>query len=181
MTGDTVPDDDEDRAAGIAEIARYLDSLPQPGPGKARRFAVHSVHARVIAEEWWDKGLRLHPDKAVIFPIPSQQRGVRPGSKLLDWVDADAYAAYMAAHPGAAHALAETPDKSVSVDRLQAALREINPELAERLPTMTDAERAAARAEFAARVPAAVKRLADLAERNDRIKEHLMNPREGVE
>jgi hypothetical protein len=165
--------DDEDRAAGVAEIARYLDSLPQPGPGKVRRFAVHSVHARVIAEEWWDKGLRLHHDKAVIFPIPSQQRGVRPGSTLLDWVDADAYAAYMAEHPGAAHALAESTDKTVSVDRLQAALAQINPELAAKLPTMTPEERAAARAEFAAKVPAAVKRLADLAERNDRIMQHL--------
>lgn len=169
--------DDEDRAAGIAEIARYLDSLPQPGPGpgKVRRFAVHSVHARVIAEEWWDKGLRLHHDKAVIFPIPSHQRGVRPGSKLLDWVDADEYGKYMTEHPGAAHALAETPDKTASIERLQAALREINPELAERLPTMTAEERAEARAEFAAKVPAAVKRLADLAERNDRIRQNLQD------
>ncbi|HMH59188.1 MAG TPA: hypothetical protein VK537_08405 [Galbitalea sp.] len=170
-----MPDDDEDRAAGIAEIARYLDSLPQPGPGKGRRFAVHSVHARVIAAEWWDKGLRLHQDKAVIFPIPSQQRGVRPGSKLLDWVDAEEYGKYMAEHPGAAHALAEVPEKAASLERLQAALREINPELAAKLPTMTDAERAAARAEFAARVPAAVRRLADLADRNDRIRQNLQD------
>ncbi len=171
--------EDEDREAGIAELTRYLDSLPLPGPGRVRRYALHSLHSRVIATEWWDKGLRLHHDKAVVFPIPGQQRGAETGSKLFDWVDKDTYAQYMAEHPGAAAALAEK--QSTPKERLQAALAVLNPELAEKLPSMTPEEREKASAEYAAKLPHATKRFADLAERNHRITQHLQDGTGGAQ
>lgn len=155
---------DDDRAAQIAAIANRLDAIPTKTAHRGRRFALQPKQAAVLAEELYDKGLRLHPELATVFPVPGTQRGVMPYANLPDWVNAEEYAQYCAEHPGAAALVAEQ-DKP-SVGQLEAALAIVDPELAAKLPSMTPAERDAARAAYAAKVPAALKRLAELTDRN---------------
>lgn len=159
----------DDRAAQIAAITDRLDAIPSAGPHRGRRFALQPKQAAVMAEELYDKGLRLHSELATVFPIPGQQRGAMPYTNLPRWVDADEYAQYTADNPGAAALLAEQVKPSVT--QLEAALAIVDPELAARLPSMTPAERDAARAEYAAKVPTALKRLAELTDRNHKMQQ----------
>lgn len=159
----------EDRAAQIAAIAERLDAIPTVGPHKGRRYAIQPKQRAVFAEELYDKGLRVHPDEQTVFPIPGTQRGAMPYTNLPDWVDAAAYAEYCAANPGAA-ALVAGQDKP-SVTQLETALKAVDPELHARLATMTPQERDTARADYAAKVPAALKRLAEIADRNHKLQQ----------
>lgn len=152
------------RAEQIALLIERLDAIPMPGPAKGRRYGLHPKQREVFAAELYDKGIRVDPTQQTIFPVPGQRRGAMPYTNLADWVDADAYREYLAANPGAA-AVAARAEKP-SVTQLEAAVAGFDPELAERLKTMSPAERDAARAEFAAKVPAALQRLAEIADRN---------------
>lgn len=161
---------DDDRAAQIAAIAERMDAIPLGGPTKGRRYAIHPEQRDLIAEEWYDKGLRVHPELQTKFPIPGpRRRGVMPYADLPEWVDAEAYREYLAKNPGAA-AVAARGDKP-SIAQLEAAMGAFDPELAARLKGMSPQERETARSEFAAKVPAALQRLAELADRNHRIKD----------
>ena len=160
---------DEDRAAQIAAIAARLDAIPTGKAHTGRRYALHPKQAAVFAEELYDKGLRVHADLATVFAVPGKQRGAMPYASLPDWVNAEDYAQYVAQNPGAAALVAEQDKPSVA--QLEAALAAVDPELAARLSTMTPAERDAARAEYAAKVPAALKRLAEIADRNHTLKQ----------
>jgi len=167
-------DPDPERAAGIAALARVLDSLPARND-KVRPTPLHPKTREQLAEEQYDRGLRLHPELAMKFPIPGRQApGVPAYMSLPQWVDADRYARHLRDNPQQA---TEAPAPGATLEQLRKIFEITNPQAAATLPTLDDAELAAQREEYAAKLPGAFAKLQQIAARNRNLQGAQQNPR----
>jgi hypothetical protein len=162
-------DPDPERTAGIAALAACVDALPARN-SKVRATPLHPKTRAQLAEQLWDRGVRVLPELAVVFPIPGKQiPGIPAYMSLPQWVNAERYARHMRDNPQDAAAAPAGP--SLTIDQLRKIFAIVNPDAAAKLPTLSDAELAAEREAYAARVPAAVQRLAQIADRNHRMQQ----------
>lgn len=153
-------------AAEIAAIAACLDSFPaQAAAPEGTRVPIAARIRERFAAELHAKGLRPHPDLAVLFPIPGGKPRVMGFLNPTEWVDRPRYEQYLAEHADAPTASMPGSHQD-AVDKLTAMLAAIKPELAQRIPDMTDEERHAAARDGGNRASLAVQRLKKLTDKH---------------
>jgi hypothetical protein len=164
----TDPDPDPERTAGIAALAAILDALPARND-KVRPSALNPKMSWALAEQCWDRGVRVDAALATRFPIPGRQiPGAPRYMSLQQWVSRERYERYLRDNPQPP--VSDNATHAAAIDQLRRMLEIVAPETAAKLPTLSDEERAAQHEAYAAKVPAAVQRLAKIAERNARLR-----------
>lgn len=124
---------EEEKAAQIAAIAACLDGFPaQSRAPEGSRVPIPARSREGFAAELYAKGLKYDAAAATLFPIPGTEQAMGFLNPTR-WVGREEFEAWVAEHPESRH--------DEIVRRLTEALEVINPDLAHRIPTMTEQQR----------------------------------------